>query len=614
MMDFSQVAAEFRKLKAQYDAGALTEADFKARLQDLMVQDEQGRWWMIGYETGQWYVHDGEKWVRGEPPVPQEKVAAEPAPPREVAPAPQTHTAALARPPAKPSVPRLWIGAGIVGLVVVIAVISQVAGQCQGTTTPVAPSSTAAPGAVVTTAAPSTSTHALTLAPSPAASLTSMPTPTNTATPSPTATASTTPSATSTPSPTATATMPSTPTMTSAPAFIVKGGSAINVRSGPGTVYPVIGALQPGETRPVTGRTAAGDWWQFDFNGQKGWVSSQVAETSSQISSIAVVLAPATPTPTSTVQYNQPKLSPNAIRPDNLIALRELVQFDSTSWVESVDFSPDETLLAWGGGEGIGIYDLRGKHIVTRWKAHDGQVHTVAFSPDGRTLYSAGVDSGGGKIKAWDVQTWSERFHQTAAPEGWGAGLSISSDGNLLGSSGGTGGMTIWKITGSSFEKLANYLGHISPPSFSADGKWIAYSDSAGRVYVVQTQTQQLFPLASAAKESSVPGGAFFPDSSILATSASDGIIRLWRVADRALLRTMEGHTGVVGPLAFSPDGSLLASGARDNTVRLWQSSTGALLRTLDSPSGYGQLVFSSSGSRLASAGGDRTVRVWGVQ
>ncbi len=67
-MDFSQVAAEFRTLKAQYDAGALSEADFKARLQELMLQDEQGRWWMIGYETGQWYVHDGEKWVQSEPP------------------------------------------------------------------------------------------------------------------------------------------------------------------------------------------------------------------------------------------------------------------------------------------------------------------------------------------------------------------------------------------------------------------------------------------------------------------------------------------------------------------------------------------------------------------
>jgi outer membrane protein assembly factor BamB len=79
-MDFSQevhrVEAEFRRLKGQFEAGALTEDEFKARLADLMIQDEKGRWWMIGYETGKWYYHDGEKWVRGEPPQIAEPPAA----------------------------------------------------------------------------------------------------------------------------------------------------------------------------------------------------------------------------------------------------------------------------------------------------------------------------------------------------------------------------------------------------------------------------------------------------------------------------------------------------------------------------------------------------------
>jgi len=59
---FSGVKEEFDRLKAQFDAHTLSEAQFKARLKELMVQDEQGRWWMIGYETGLWYVHDGERW------------------------------------------------------------------------------------------------------------------------------------------------------------------------------------------------------------------------------------------------------------------------------------------------------------------------------------------------------------------------------------------------------------------------------------------------------------------------------------------------------------------------------------------------------------------------
>jgi len=77
-MDFSRVEAEFRRLKAQFEKGSLTEADFKAQLEELMIEDEQGRWWVIGSKTGQWYVHGGEKWVQQDPPT----AAAKAAPPR----------------------------------------------------------------------------------------------------------------------------------------------------------------------------------------------------------------------------------------------------------------------------------------------------------------------------------------------------------------------------------------------------------------------------------------------------------------------------------------------------------------------------------------------------
>ena len=67
-MDFARLEAEYGRLKAQFERGALTEADFKAQLEELMIEDEQGRWWILGYETGHWYVHDGEQWVQQEPP------------------------------------------------------------------------------------------------------------------------------------------------------------------------------------------------------------------------------------------------------------------------------------------------------------------------------------------------------------------------------------------------------------------------------------------------------------------------------------------------------------------------------------------------------------------
>jgi hypothetical protein len=68
-MDFFSFETKFQELKGQFEAGGLTEEEFKAQLQDLMIQDEKGQWWMIGYESGQWHFHDGEKWVQKEPPT-----------------------------------------------------------------------------------------------------------------------------------------------------------------------------------------------------------------------------------------------------------------------------------------------------------------------------------------------------------------------------------------------------------------------------------------------------------------------------------------------------------------------------------------------------------------
>ncbi|HEY6072936.1 MAG TPA: SHOCT domain-containing protein, partial [Anaerolineales bacterium] len=67
-MDFKQADEQFKQLKSRFAAGELTEAEFKAQLQDLMVQDAGGAWWMIGYETEKWYRNDGEDWVRADPP------------------------------------------------------------------------------------------------------------------------------------------------------------------------------------------------------------------------------------------------------------------------------------------------------------------------------------------------------------------------------------------------------------------------------------------------------------------------------------------------------------------------------------------------------------------
>lgn len=46
----------------------------------------------------------------------------------------------------------------------------------------------------------------------------------------------------------------------------------LNIRQGPGTDDNVIGGANAGEEFAITGKSADGDWWQIDYNGQSGWV------------------------------------------------------------------------------------------------------------------------------------------------------------------------------------------------------------------------------------------------------------------------------------------------------------------------------------------------------
>lgn len=97
---------------------------------------------------------------------------------------------------------------------------------------------------------------------------------------------------------------------------------------------------------------------------------------------------------------------------------------------------------------------------------------------------------------------------------------------------------------------------------------------------------------------------AFSPGGEFIASSSTDGTIRLWLVNNGSLLYVLEDHTDYVLSVAFSPDGDLLASGSNDRTVRIWQVSDGTLIRTISS-SFMGRVLrvtFSPDGSLFAAA------------
>jgi uncharacterized protein YraI len=82
--------------------------------------------------------------------------------------------------------------------------------------------------------------------------------------------------------------------------------AAVNLRSGPGTGYAVIGSLHQGDIAGITCRDAAGQWYQVQTaGGSTGWVDAAYVQTGADPGTLAIVAAPALPAPAAAATAGQ---------------------------------------------------------------------------------------------------------------------------------------------------------------------------------------------------------------------------------------------------------------------------------------------------------------------
>jgi hypothetical protein len=109
-----------------------------------------------------------------------------------------------------------------------------------------------------------------------------------------------------------------------APAPGPKGASAVvtspmvNVRSGPGTQYDVVGQVDRGNEFQIVGKNAAGDWWQLCcVSDRRVWIAGFLVDTTGPVDSVAVASDIPAPPPTATPRpvVQQPAAPPPAAPP-----------------------------------------------------------------------------------------------------------------------------------------------------------------------------------------------------------------------------------------------------------------------------------------------------------
>lgn len=259
----------------------------------------------------------------------------------------------------------------------------------------------------------------------------------------------------------------------------------------------------------------------------------------------------------------------------------------------------DRTVQVWNATDGSHMYTYTG---------HNDTVYGVVWSHDSTQLASASYDK---TVQVWHALDGTYPQIYTGHTS-WAWSVSWSPDGGRIASGGGDRTVQIWRVADASH--IYTYKGHsgfVHAVAWSPDSRYIASAstdqtvqiwDAGSGITYYTDQPYNTLPLAV----------AWSPDSSRIAAGHEDKTVQVWDALNGAHRYTYYGHSDFVYSTAWSPNGKYIASSGDDQTVHVWSSIDGSnAYKYTGHANSVRSVSWSPAGRLIVSASWDKTAQVW---
>ncbi|MEL7267642.1 MAG: WD40 repeat domain-containing protein, partial [Planctomycetota bacterium] len=199
---------------------------------------------------------------------------------------------------------------------------------------------------------------------------------------------------------------------------------------------------------------------------------------------------------------------------------------------------------------------------------HSGSVTAIAFSRDGRTLYSAGTD---GLVRVWSMATGQST---ASLMDGIGAivCMDLSRDNRRLIVGGSDGWVRIWDLEQQSVRRCSLPHGKVTTLKFSNDGNHFASGGADNRVRIWNAKTLELEKQINMTHYVGVV--RWGKRDTVVIASDSNGIVKLWDIPPQQERRLNRGPPGRA--ITMDPDTNLLSVFGANFRVATWDLNTPA--------------------------------------